>query len=105
MMFGMSHWTRKHMCEIASTAQRSSALAGLTPDQHQTLGRAYKLARSVASGAQACSHDNVEMAVSLLCIACLPGLADRPPPRCEGRRDWRQPCDLIARNVLAECAD
>lgn len=104
-MFGTSHWTRKHMGDIATTARQCAAKAGLTERQRETLDLAERLARSVASGAKTCSHDNALMAVSLLCAACQDGLPGQPEPRCGGRHDWRSPCDLIARNVLIECAD
>lgn len=98
-------WKRKHMCEIAATAQRHVEFPGLSPEQRQTLALAGSLAKSVASGARVCSHDNVQMAVSLLCSACLPGLPGEPAPRCLGRRDWRTPCHLVARGIFAECAE
>lgn len=102
-MFATTHWTRKHMGEIASTARQCTARTGLSASQRQTLELAERLARSVASGAKECSHDNALLAVTLLCAACREGLPGQPSPRCQGRHDWRSPCDLIAGNVLVEC--
>jgi hypothetical protein len=77
----------------------------LSPTQRQTLELAGSLAKSVASGTRVCSHDNLQMAVSLLCSACQPGFPDEAMPNCQGRRDWRTPCHLVARNFLAECGE
>jgi hypothetical protein len=98
-------WKRKHMCEIAAIARRRIDFPGLSAEQRQTLELAGSLAKSVASGVRVCNHDNVQMAVSLLCSACLPGFPGETSPRCLGRRDWRSPCHLVASNVLVECEE
>lgn len=98
-------WTRKHMCEISSTARQRVASPELSPTQRQALELAGSLAKSIASGARECSHDNVQMAVALLCSACQPGFFGESVPRCQGRRDWRSPCHLVAKGILVECME
>lgn len=95
----MPHWLRKHMGEIAWVAQRFACDAPLTASQREKLLRAREIADRLSSGLRDSSQQSAQ-AVTLLCEVCAEGLPGASSQKCEGRADWHEPCDLIARAVL-----
>jgi hypothetical protein len=91
------------MGEIADVVRRHAESEGLNPVQSHALDLTYTLAHGIANGDRECTHDNVQLAVTLLCSACKPGLASIGFTDCSGRHDWRHPCDLISQSVLVDC--
>ncbi|MCX8087473.1 MAG: hypothetical protein N3C63_11345 [Rhodocyclaceae bacterium] len=95
----MPHWLRKHMGEIAWVAQRFASDAPLTAAQREKLVRAREIADRLSIGLRDTGQQSAE-AVALLCEVCASGLPSTSSQRCEGRADWREPCDLIAKAAL-----
>lgn len=93
----MAQWLRKHMGEIAWVAKRCASVYQLTPTQRATLDQVRGIAHRLSTGARENGRADAERAIALLCTACAEGFPGESPPRCTGRTDWREPCDLIVR--------